>query len=85
MHTPVYRFWTIKARQRQLIKAGYGFGPYPVLADALNGIMDMDAPDCLPAGSTIREEQTFTDSKGQAEIYVQARESICTRSRMASC
>jgi len=80
MTTPVYRFWTVKGRPRQLIKAGYGFGPYPVLADGNNGIMDMDAPECLPAGSTIREEHKFTDSKGWPEIWVRVCHSICFRS-----
>jgi hypothetical protein len=65
---------------RQLIKAVYGIrgGSTYIelaLADANNGIMNMDAPDWLPSGSTYRKEERFDDGT----VWYSARETLTTR------
>lgn len=70
-------------KPNQLIVRAHGirnphWDGYPVLATSDNGVMMMDAPEWLPAGSTYRREEHFDDGV----IWYSAWETLTRRTKL---
>lgn len=66
----------------QLIRKVWGLGRQPHAVDITiigddSTLMDMDAPECIPAGSMISREHRFEKDPA---IYIEVRESVLVRS-----
>lgn len=84
---PEYRRWAVPSQPAQTIRTVWGLGrdPVPFLDMTLVGddslLMDMDAPDIVPTGSTKRHEFQCDDGV----IMVDSRVSYVLRDGERAC